>query len=70
MKLETDSDNIFLFLFLFDLHAANLGTKIRLLKQSINLSESNKAANCKNWMKWLIMFGIIREIIFHNVLKL
>lgn len=50
LKLETSSDDIFLLSSLFDLDSANLETDIRLLKQSTDLSESNKA-NCEKWME-------------------
>lgn len=62
------SDDIFLLSSVFDLDAAYLETEIRLLKQSTDLSESNKA-NCEKWMDWLTISGTSREVIFCNVYK-
>jgi len=68
LKLETSSDDIILLSSVFDLDSANLETEIRLLKQSTDLSESNKA-NCEKWMDWLTISGTSREVIFCDVYK-
>lgn len=49
LKLETTSADIFILSSVFHLDAANLGTEIRLLKQSIDLLESSKE-NCEKWI--------------------
>lgn len=69
LKLETDSDDILLLSFVFDLNAANLKTEICLLKQSSDLTESNKS-NCEKWMDWLTISGTNREVMFVIYLKL
>lgn len=66
LKLETDSDDIYLLSSAFDLDAANLETEIRLLKQSSDLPESSKA-NSEKWMSWLTIPGTNREVIFCNI---
>jgi len=58
----------FFHLYLFGLDAANLKIEICLLKQSSNLTESNKS-NWKKWMDWLTISGTSREVIFCNVFK-
>jgi len=68
LKLETNNDGILLLSSVFNLDAANLETEIRLLKQSTDLSESNKT-NCEKWMDWLTISGTSREVIFCNVFK-
>lgn len=68
LKLETSSDDIFLLSSVFNLDAANLETEIRLLKQSTDISKSNKA-NCEKWMDWLTISGTSKEVIFYNVYK-
>lgn len=68
LKLETNSDDIFLLSSVFDLDVANLETEICLLKQSTDLSENNKA-NCEKWMDWLTISGTSREVIFSNLFK-
>jgi len=68
LKLETNSDNIFLLSSVFHLDAVNLETGIRLFKQSTDLSESNKA-NCEKWINWLTTPGASREVIFCNIFK-
>jgi len=68
LKLETNNNDILILSYAFNLDAANLETEIRLLKQSKELSESNKA-NCEKWMDWLTTSGTSREVIFYNIFK-
>lgn len=67
LKLEIHSDDIFLLSSVFDLDAVDLETKIRIQKESTNLSESNKAANCEKWIDCLAISKTSRKVIFCDV---